>query len=92
LMTFPEGSYLISNVVGSDGQPIIEGRIPSLEKKEAAWKKIKGCGADGRLCRVFASLDYFLAYKDKLESTLRQAEFKNAMRERITNFPPYTPN
>ena len=92
LMNFPEGSYLISNIVGSDGKPVIEGRIPSLEKREAAWMQIKDCGADGRLCRVFAKLDYFLAYKDKLENTIRRVEFENAMRENHVKFPSYSNN
>jgi len=95
LMVFPEGSYLISNVYGSDGEPAIEGRIPSLEKREATWKKIKGCRADGRLCRVFSTYEDFFAYKGKLERTLRRAEFLNAMRESRVNFPrpiPFSSN
>lgn len=91
LMVFPEGSYLMSNVYGSDGQPAIEGRILSREKREAAWTKIKSSRADGRLCRVFSTYEDFIAYKEKLESVLRQREFENYMRESLVSFPPYTP-
>ena len=54
LMSLPKGIYLMSNLVGQDGDSVFREYILSpLSEREKQWQKIKLAGADSRLCRLF---------------------------------------
>ncbi|GHC21268.1 toll/interleukin-1 receptor domain-containing protein [Aidingimonas halophila] len=72
IMTFPEGSYLISNCYSSyDKRPLIEEKVGSLEDREALWEQAKSCGSNGRLCRVFKRYEDYRAHMRMLDSLIQ---------------------
>ena len=74
IMTFPEGSYLVSNCYSSfDRRPLIEEKVGSLDERESLWEQAKYCGSDGRLCRVFKEYEDYIAYVKMLESVMDKA-------------------
>lgn len=72
IMTFPEGSYLISNCYSSfDRRPLIEEQVGSLDAREMLWEQAKSCGSDGRLCRVFKKYEDYSAHMRMLDSIIQ---------------------
>ena len=67
LMTFPKGSYLVSNCYSSfDGKPMVDLQLGSSESRNQLWEDIKSAGADGRICYVFKDYDDYSTYLEKL--------------------------
>ncbi len=74
IMTFPEGSYLVSNCYSSfDRRPLIEEQVGSIGERENLWERAKSSDSDGRLCRVFKEYDDYIAYMKMLESEMNRA-------------------
>jgi hypothetical protein len=62
-LSLPSGIYLMSNLAGSDGNPIFaEYVISPLGEREKQWEKIKDTGANNRLCRIFKNENQAFAW------------------------------
>lgn len=63
LLSLPSGIYLISNLAGSDGNPVFsEYVISSAIEREKQWERIREAGANNRLCRIFKNENQAFAW------------------------------
>ena len=53
LMSFPDGVYLMSNVMDTMSESVFEEGVSPMAGREGQWKKIVKAGAEGRLCFTF---------------------------------------
>ena len=61
LCSLPAGVYLVSNCIGRDGQPVYRAVVVAKEHRHRQWRMIKMARTNGRLCRLFQSVDSYLA-------------------------------
>jgi len=62
-MAFPEGAYLVSNVMKSLTQAVFEEVISSPVGREMQWARIVSAKANHRACRVFKTKDEWDAWR-----------------------------
>ena len=72
LMTHRKGAYIVSNCYKPVGpnkfKPIFEEEAVALEQRQVQWEHIKAAHADGSLCRVYISREYY----EECESSRRR--------------------
>jgi hypothetical protein len=80
-LKLPEGSYIISNVFNSPLNPVYQGRVVSLEKREQQWKELKECWVNGRAFDVLDNEDdknqYFENSKKWYQEQIDQQNIKD---------------
>ena len=54
-LQIPAGLYLVSNLGWAPGKPIFEEKVVRQSDRENQWERILKCGADQRLCLIFAN-------------------------------------
>ena len=76
-----EGCYIISNVCNSPLNPVYQGRVVSLEKREQQWEELKKCWVNGRTFDVLDNEDdknqYFENSKKWYQEQIDQQNLKD---------------
>lgn len=61
LGSLPSGTYLVSNCLGADLQPVYRAQVVAAKHRHRQWRMIRMAGAAGRKCHVFPSVEAYLA-------------------------------
>jgi hypothetical protein len=55
IMSIPEGLFLVSGIVGSPWEPMVEEVVGAPQRREELWQRIRLSRADQRNCFIFKS-------------------------------------